>query len=496
MGWNARPKWAVKPARELMAIAVAIVSLALFSVAWSQEPVPKQPVPAPASDQVDSTKSVSRPAEQLNPDQRNQLLELQHKQSLQGVVIYGSFLVISCVVGFLLYYMTTLRDKLADSTDADTRQLFPHMALGLPDGSVRAGIAIIIVLGTLLSIMASGVTDLGLKFPEALTGVLGTILGFYFGRSGAADTVQASKAIVQAATADAKDQARQATQALEGNQRVYSADIAAQAGPIFTAAKAAIDAFHPDQSAKLLDDLARAQAAAGAAQTANKPEELKAALDGFQRDGPIAGIVRSFGPALAPLVPGGTTAAALQALAAVSERLAPAAAQHWVARLLNAPYRDGLIAPVIDDVYASRLITDVPPAQGLVSFLQANRPSTAAANAAPLTPTEIVKLVLREDAVASMADMWHQQQSFAANWGPVIEALQRRALEIELEGEVPADLIKPFGGFSTFFKALDGVQATGAAGLQALDFLMSTVRAARQAGASAADVLPPAATAS
>jgi len=426
-------------------------------------------------------------------------LDMEHKQRLQTFIVCASFLTLGAVIGLLLWYMRDLRDKLADAKEAATRELFPTLPMGLPDGSVRAAIGLVIVLGTLFSVMASGIEGLSFKSPEALTGVLGTILGFYFGRTGAAENAQTKKAISDAATGGAE--ARKTSEALDNSQRAHTASVATISGPVLSAAKALIASLPTtDQSAKLMDDLTSAQAAIEAAKAAGKVDDLKAAFDSFRKGGPIASIVTSFGPALAPLVPGGTTASALQALAGVSESLPPTVAPRWIARLLNTPYRDGLIAPVINDDYAGRLIARVPKAPAFVQFLQTNKPTavTAAAAAAndappPLTPVEIVTLVLSENAVQSMAERWAGHATFAADWGSTIEGLQRQALEMQLESEIPADLIKPLGNTASFFRALEGVQASGDTALSALDFLTLILRAAREAGTSATNILPDAA---
>lgn len=51
--------------------------------------------------------------------------------------------------------------------------------LGLPRGSVRAILAIMIVAATLYMVAATGV------MPQALTGMAGVVVGWYFGARGA-----------------------------------------------------------------------------------------------------------------------------------------------------------------------------------------------------------------------------------------------------------------------------------------------------------------------
>ena len=421
-------------------------------------------------------------------------------RELRRVIIVGSYLLVGIVVLALLLYMWALRKQMATSQNDEAKSLFPHMALGLPDGSIRAGLAILIVVGSLLSLMGAVFPELEIKAPEALTGVFGTILGFYFGRSGGAESAEASRAIQAVATnnADADKRVQEARQQTQQAQDNFAAsedgrakDLAATVDPLLSAATALVDATIPaDLKKKLGDSLAAARSAVDKAKAGGKPDEIAKAVTDLQSSGPIATAIAEFGPALAPLVPAGTTAAALRALAGTAARLSPNVAQHWTARLMNTPSREDLITPSIDDQYAKNLLGGVPDAAALLQFLKANIPPGVTAGLSPTNDVDFVKLALRESSIDTIKGVWGKNLP-TTDWAATIRAIQQRAVEVQLESEIPADLMQPYGGFAAFFSALNDVQsAAGGNGLRALDILMTLQDAARQAGVAVVDLLP------
>lgn len=416
------------------------------------------------------------------------------QRGLREFVIYSSFALVAVVTLLLLAYMVKLRDQLANSTDGDTKRLFPHMALGLPDGSVRAGLAILIVVGSLLSLMGAVFPELGIKTSEALTGVFGTILGFYFGRSGGAESAQAAQAMANAASAGAaaggviataQQQTREAQQNLAESERSRATTLSTSADSLLAAAAALVETARGDK-AKLTEELAKARGTLEAAKATGKPEPLEEGLKALRSQGPVALLVQGMGPALAPLVTAGTTAAALRALAEATAKVSPTVAPRWTARLLDAPYREDLVPQAIDEAYAARIMDSVTGAPALLQFMTTTRPEGVAGAVSPGNAVEFLKLVLHEAAALTIEDMW--EAALPAGWQATVAAIQRRSLELQLESEIPADLMQPLGGFAAFFRALTAVQSAPQ-GLLALESFMAIVRAARKAGVPVVDLL-------
>ncbi|WP_237217729.1 hypothetical protein, partial [Falsiroseomonas oryziterrae] len=98
-------------------------------------------------------------------------------------------------------------------TTTDRVALYRESAGGLPDGTIRAALAIVIVLLTIPAIVLS--RQLGLSSTGELGTILGGVLGFYFGtRSGGAETDaarrQADASLKQAQAAQEEKQQAQA----------------------------------------------------------------------------------------------------------------------------------------------------------------------------------------------------------------------------------------------------------------------------------------------
>lgn len=75
---------------------------------------------------------------------------------------------------------------------AQSREDLPLKGLGLPEGSVRSMLALTVVGSFVVFLVFGGVSlPSGTRFTEivaALTGIAGTIIGFYFGSGGSGTT--------------------------------------------------------------------------------------------------------------------------------------------------------------------------------------------------------------------------------------------------------------------------------------------------------------------
>jgi hypothetical protein len=190
--------------------------------------------------------------------------------------------------------------------------LFRDAPAGLPEGSVRAAIAIAIVLVTLPALVLSRL--LGLGSSGELGTVLGGVLGYYFGARGgtdpearrAASAAEAARREAEQATAAARAEtaaeAKARRAATEGAEALASAR-AAEAG--------AVAAQRPELAARLADAAAAARAIAAL---------LPAGPGAVLREGGSA--AEAIGAAIAEPTPAriaAATASAAAALRAVGE---------------------------------------------------------------------------------------------------------------------------------------------------------------------------------
>ena len=112
----------------------------------------------------------------------------------QTLPVYAALGTVVVIVLGLLCFAWTLRNRLdrALSRLPAENAVYPaflagytDLPLGLPRGTVRAVLALIIVFGSVVFLAVSMIETPGgtvYRFPDALTGILGAILGFYFGK--------------------------------------------------------------------------------------------------------------------------------------------------------------------------------------------------------------------------------------------------------------------------------------------------------------------------
>ena len=90
-------------------------------------------------------------------------------------------------VGIILYLWCLQKGFLQACRDRGALEVYARSPAGVPIGTVRALLALFLVLATVIFLgLAMMPLEPKLAFPEMMTAVLGTVLGFYFGnRAGA-----------------------------------------------------------------------------------------------------------------------------------------------------------------------------------------------------------------------------------------------------------------------------------------------------------------------
>ena len=348
-----------------------------------------------------------------------------HQISL--IPIYCSLIAIATLTGILFIYAWGLRDRMvalvsssatqAANGAASTLADFNTLPMGLPRGTVRAILALIIVFGSIIFLAISLINGADYKFPETLSGILGAILGFYFGKGTGADDGTAVKAVA-AAAADAKqarDQAADATQQAQTAQQQVS-DAQAQTQQVEqdkTAIKATADQLagvHLDTVQATLKQAADfstvlsgvlpgqigrdiGAAAGGLTATAAAVADLQSGdvsgavakasdlLASATPNLPVVQVLTKAVAALAPVI--GTVFPPLTLITTiigVGSKLGAVAYAHWIARVMDAPYTPAQFSPsLIDSNAAVTLVEQVPVlAKSLRRGVAAGRPGYGA----------------------------------------------------------------------------------------------------------------------
>jgi len=347
--------------------------------------------------------------------------------------------VVTAVTAALLRYMWSLRDQVSrtlvngridDRMRMAAMRGYSDWPLGLPRGSVRAVWALMIVFGSLALLAISTALPQVYKFPDALVGILGAVLGFYFGKNGGSTDGQVIAAVA-AAHADARDAIKQTSTAQSGTR----------------------------------DAQAQAAAANEALQDAGK------IVDQAAPNLPVVSVLAKAVQAIGPVLGGAISPIALiNTLIGVGSKLGAAAYAHWIARIMDRPYTPEQFSPKFFDSNAAiSVMTQVP------TLLEVFRPQLAAGGRA--IALDVVQRAFAPDGSEELVNKY--PQAFAGLAQPLIESavrdLQKAALDYVLGQEVPPDAAQDVGGLAALLKAVDQVRGNSEASA-ALDLVMTTAK--------------------
>lgn len=418
-------------------------------------------------------------------------------------------LVVIALMAFLLRYIWGLRDQISralangqidEKMRATALSGYSDWPLGLPRGSVRAVLALVIVFGSVALLAVSTVLPQAYKFPDALVGILGAILGFYFGKNGGSTDGQAVAAVA-AAHADARDAIKEATNAKSESREAQAQ--AAAANQALQDAKGKHDALAGDRLDQITSGLQDA-VTVGQSLAQVLPSKLGESIttatqvvsnslvavndlrkgdlsDAVQQAGkiveqatpnlPVVTVLAKAVQAMAPVLGGSIPPVALiTTLIGVGSKLGAAAYAHWISRIMDLPYTPGQFSPKLFDSNAAiSVITQVP------TLFKAFGPQLAAGDRA--TAVDVVQLALAAEGSEALVNKY--PQAFAGLAPPSIESavrdLQKAALDFVLGQEVPPGAAKAVGGLTSVLKAVDQVRSNPEASA-ALDLVMTTAK--------------------
>ena len=421
-------------------------------------------------------------------------------------------LVLLAVVGFtgvLFRYIWGLRNQISgaivdarvdDAVRTNVLSGYSDWPLGLPRGTVRAVLALVIVFGSVGMLAISTAVPQKYKFPDALVGILGAILGFYFGKNGASTDGQAVAAVA-AANSDARDAIKQAGAAQAQSRDAQAQTVAAQQALQDTRAKH--DALAGDRLDDIAGDLQGAvdvgrslaqvlpgkfgQSIATATQVVSNTlatvgDLRKGDLSGAVQQAtsmvsqvapnlPVVSVLAKAAQAIGPILGGSIPPLALiTTIIGIGSKLGAVAYAHWVARIMDQPYTPEQISPKLFDSNAAiSVISQVP------AVLKAFRPQLAAGDRE--LAVDVVRLGLAGDGGEALVAKY--PQAFAGLAQASIESavgdLQKAALDFVLGNEVPADAAKDVGGLGPLLKAVDKVRGNPDSSA-ALDLVMTTAK--------------------
>lgn len=366
--------------------------------------------------------------------------------------IVGSFVFLLVIFGGYMGYMFYLQRKFYLGCREDKQlSVFFNSPAGLPVGTVRAVIALIIITMSLSLLVLSVFGLLKGPFPEVLIGILGTVLGFYFGsRTGGGD--EATKEQIGTLTS-------QRDEAFAKHDATQKDSLISKVKKGISMSKVAIEFLPAEQKKKYGELIAKMEAGVSVAETlsgaGNDKEAASKAgevLDMFKASNPaqdtFSKAVQSIGQVLGTAVPAVAIASVVVVLCT---KLAGAIYQKWKARVLHAPFSPAIIPlKVVDANTGFTLMLNSPIFKKAFSKeLEGNdRPFMESA-------TTLLNQIDVEDFWKKYKDRFDSREQFEAG----LEEFRRAAADLELASEIPADLLAQAGGYKSFMTAIDKVNA-------------------------------------
>lgn len=282
------------------------------------------------------------------------------------------------------------------------------LPMALPEGTVRAILALIVGVVGLPLLLFAAALNLSDAVAGYVNGIIAGVFGYYFGARATTPDAQANRRVAEALGQEqrAHETLRQTTAtaieaAAEAATRpAREADALARLERHLTVATELVENFGPALPAGLLPAeapamLARARAALEAAR-ATPPDlgriaEATAALTGA--GGPFATLLRLAGPLL-PAVAGGPLAG-VALLLGLGWSLSAAAWRRWQAGVLNAPHDPALFDPGA-----------ITPQEALARLTPIFAQALAPLRDTPGFAADLLDMALRDDGAARIWARW------------------------------------------------------------------------------------------
>ncbi|WKJ88949.1 hypothetical protein QZJ86_13050 [Methylomonas montana] len=277
--------------------------------------------------------------------------------SVHFLVTLGIMAVI--VIAVLLYLRHLQKTFLETCTQEKQLALFFQSPAGLPEGTIRGVIAMLIVTASMLFLALPNN-----QFPDVLGGILGTIIGFYFGARG--QNKDSESGVLQ----QAKEATSQRDEAISQQQQSKTDSMLKTLGTGIDMARAVAGLLPKEVGGKYVDlanKVEKGVTVAKGLMDGGKIEDALSAVTDTQntldQDGPLTDIVgsavKTFGATLGTFMP---PAALIAALVAGTVKLTGIYYQKWKARILHMPFSPaaGLTLEPVDDNTGFMLLRQSP----------------------------------------------------------------------------------------------------------------------------------------
>lgn len=363
--------------------------------------------------------------------------------------IYLTIVVLFIIFGGVIGFMFILQRQYLQVCDREHQLLiYAKSPAGLPEGTIRAIISfIIIAISLYISVLLFfRIAGDGSKFPDALSSLLGAVVGFYFGsRSGGKG-------------GDGEALKEQISTMAKSRDSTQSDTLLSKVSKGIVMSKAVIDLLPEEQKKKYGDFVDKLEkgcqtvnAIAQGGNVKDAVEKGQALFDLFREENPVRDIfaksLKSFGSVLGGSVP---ALAVISTVVGCGVKLVGTAYEKWKKRILNVPITPAVLPlEVVDANTGFTLLLQSPLFKKVFEKkLEANdRPFMA----------EAADLLTR-DAEA----FWNKYKGAfdsRAQFDQGLQEFRRAALDRELADETRGDpaLFQQSGGLQNFMKSVDRI---------------------------------------
>ena len=402
----------------------------------------------------------------------------------------GLVLVLLITLGGLVFYLYRLRiDFYRACRETDNLQLFADCPMGIPVGSVRSTLALLIVLFSVGYVGVTGVSDV----PQFLTAIVSTVLGFYFGSRSSSesrkhvtsvmDTMgrQAEEAAARASssTADPAPSTEEAPPSPSRRREAQSLLKRLREGLSITeVARSVLPQSLRRQFTALVEGLQNGvdtvQGLLEADSVEDALREGRELLDRFRKENPVRSITERalgafsnvLGAAVQPLP-------LIGSIVGVATTVKEEVYDRWKRRVLHLSFEPAdLPIERVDANTGFTLLVNTPiMKEAFREELEANDRSFLEDTAEELLATGEL-----ESLWADYGDRFDSRQQFETG----VAALRRAAADLELREELDDALFEEVGGYEQTVAAIDQLHADEAARGD-LDAIMTMFEALRNA---------------
>ncbi len=366
------------------------------------------------------------------------------------IIITIIFLLV--IIFVFVFYMFWLQRRLFKKSDSfGAFEQFMKTPAGLPVGTIRAIITLIIVLFSLYMVIISAfLKDKGVVFPDILSAVLSVVIGFYFGTRTArqrdseviAQIDSAGKQIAEKVTHEKEIKAKSLIKKIGKNIRLVKTVMNILPEKVRKKYIPFLEKL--EKGIKLAEDLQKTGLFDKAVQTS------ETAHDNFKKDNPIKDLVKRAKASFDRVVKNIPGLSIISAVVAVDVALIGIVYHKWKMRILNRPFSPSILPlKLVDATTGFTLVMESP------ILKEAFKEQIESYNRGFMD--EVAHDFLQFE-TANIWDRYKNHFESRESFEEGVQQFRMTAAKLELRSEIDPGLIIEVGDYETLMNAMDDIR--------------------------------------